>query len=334
MISISLPKKPKYEELEENAGRFVIEACYPGYGITLGNTLRRVLLSSLTGAAITSVKIKGITHEFTTVKGVKEDAVQIILNLKKIFFKLDENTDEAVVTLKSKGTKNEKQVTAGEIKCPSNVEISNKDKVIATLTSTTAELEMEITVKKGIGYVSVEAQDRKEKEIGSIAVDAIFNPILRVNYSIDNMRVGKRTDYDRITLDIYTDGTITPQKAYEETVEILMSQYNAISAIGTEEDEEAEENAVKEKTAEKVEKKKAAKEEVDINEISVEELNFSTRTKNIIDNNKMKVIGDIAKYSEDELRQLEGMGDKSIKEIKKGISKFGIILKSEKETDK
>ncbi len=332
MISISLPKKPKYEEIKPNAGRFVIEACYPGYGITLGNTLRRVLLSSLSGAAVTSVKIKGITHEFTTIKGVKEDAVQIILNLKKVFFKLDENTEEVTVSLKSKGTKNEKKVTAKEIKCPSDVEIANPDKKIATLTSTTAELEMEITIKKGIGYVSVEAQDRKEKEIGAIAVDAIFNPILRVNYGVDNMRVGKRTDYDKITLDIFTNGTVAPQEAYEEAVEILMSQYNAISSLSKEEEEEFQEEGAEEKA--KTKKKKTEKPGEDVNKISVEELNFSTRTKNILDNNNLKTIGDIAEHSEDKLRQFEGMGDKSVKEIKKSISKFGIILKSGEADDK
>lgn len=335
MISVSLPQKPKFEEIEKNAGRFVIESCYPGYGITLGNTLRRVLLSSLSGSAITSVKIKGITHEFTTIKGVKEDVVQIILNLKQIYFKLDENTEEAVLTLKIKGEKEEKEVSAKDIKCPSNVEISNKDQKIATLTSSTANLEMEIKVEKGLGYVPAESQEKKEKEIGSIVIDAIFNPILRVNYSIDNMRVGKRTDYDKVTLDIYTDGTISPQEAYEQSVEILMSQFNAISNLKTDnEEEKTVEGDIKEESKNEVEKDKKIgekEEKEEISKIPVDELNLSTRTKNILDDNKLNTVGEIAKYSENSLREMDGMGDKCIKEIKKGISKFGIILKSEEE---
>jgi len=335
MLSISLPKKPKYEEINERSGNFIIEGCYPGYGTTLGNAIRRVLLSSLSGAAATSVKIKGATHEFTTLKGVKEDIVQIILNLKKIHFRLHE-VEKAVVALKIKGSKNERKVVAGDIKCSSGVEISNPDHFIATITSSTGEIDMVITVEKGLGYVPVEQQDKREKEIGSIAIDAIFNPVERVNLTVENMRVGKRTDYDRIKLELTTNGTITPQEAYGQSIEILMGQFNAISEIGNDDEEEIlreEENAEKERIEKKqVSKKEEPKEKAPIAEnIAVETLNFSTRTMNVLSSNKLNTISDIAKKTEDELRDLEGMGDKGIKEIKKAISKFGIILKSNKE---
>jgi DNA-directed RNA polymerase subunit alpha len=325
MLSVSLPKNPKIKEMEKNTVLFTIEGCYPGYGTTLGNALRRVLLSSLSGAAITSVKIKGATHEFTTLKGVKEDIVQLILNLKQVRFKL-QGVEETVVVLKAKG---EKKVKASDIKCTSEVEVVNPEQEIATLTAKSSDFEIEITVKHGIGYVPVEQQNREEKEIGTIAIDAIYNPIKRVNFSVENMRVGKRTDYDRILLEIISDGSITPQEAYQETVEILMAQFNAISDLsGKDDEEEGEEKDEKEddvKIVEVVDEKKHEKEKA--GGTLVETLNFSTRTMNVLEMNKLKTISDIAKYREDELRELEGMGDKGIKEIKKAISKFGIILK-------
>lgn len=330
MLSISLPKKPKYEKNDEKSGRFIIEGCYPGYGTTLGNAIRRVLLSSLPGAAATSVKIKGANHEFTTLKGVKEDIVQIILNLKKVNFKLHE-VDKTTVTLKAKGGKGEKEIKAKDFKCSSDVEIANLEHFIATLTSSSAELDMEITVEKGLGYVPVEQQDQREKEIGSIAIDAIFNPVERVNLLVENMRVGKRTDYDRINLDVFTNGTITPEEAFSKAIEILMSQFNAVIKLGTEEDEVA----VIEKSDGKEENKKSSAEKIDSEEqgeeagkVNIETLNFSTRTANVLNESNLKTVEDIAKKTEDDLRKLKGMGDKGIKEIKKAISKFGIILKS------
>lgn len=337
MLSISLPKNPKVKEIEKNTVLFTIEECYPGFGTTLGNALRRVLLSSLSGAAITLVKVKGATHEFTTLKGVKEDMVQLILNLKQVRFKL-QGTEETTVLLKAKG---EKKVKASDIKCTSEIEVVNPEQEIATLTSKSSDLEIEITVKHGIGYVPVEQQDREEKELGSIAIDAIYNPIKRINFSVENMRVGKRTDYDRVLLEVSSDGSISPQEAYQEAVEILMAQFNSISDLSGKDDEEEKEDSdeVKEENKKKKEDqeetKKATKDNEDEKEKAedtlVETLNFSTRTMNVLEMNKLKTISDIAKYKEDELRELEGMGDKGIKEIKKAISKFGIILKGNEE---
>lgn len=322
MLSVSLPKSSKYEKITKNSGVFLIEGCYPGYGTTLGNALRRVLLSSLSGTAVVMVKIKGATHEFTTLKGVKEDIVQIILNLKQVRFRLH-SEESATVFLKAKG---EKEVTAKDIKSTSEVEVANPDQYIATLTSSSSELEIEIKIERGIGYVPVEQQVREEKEIGAIAVDAIYSPIVRVNFGVDNMRVGKRTDYDKITLEIETDGTVTPQEAYNEAVEILMAQFNAIAEVN-----KKEEKSKKEKDNETSEEEVEAEEEVKESEtgedVEVSELKLSTRIQNILEENGVKTVGDIVKLSENEINELEGMGEKGIKEIKKSISKFGAVLR-------
>jgi len=241
---IAIPQKPEYISLGENHGKFEILGCYPGYGTTLGNALRRVLLSSLEGAAIRSVKITGVTHEFTTIPGVMEDVVQILLHLKQIRFRL--HGDEPVkISLKVKG---ERTVTAKDFKAPSSVEIVDGDQMIATITDKKTELEMEIEIDRGVGYVSVEARDREEREIGVIAVDSIYSPVKRVNYEVENMRVGKRTDYDKITLEILTDGSIAPEEAFAKSVTILMNQFTALSESRV--DEEAE--VIEEVSAEEV----------------------------------------------------------------------------------
>lgn len=322
MHSVSLPKAPKYVESEvKNSGSFVIEDCYPGYGTTLGNSIRRVLLSSLGGAAITSAKIKGVTHEFTTLKGVMEDMVQVILNLKQVRFKLH-GVESATVVLKVKG---EKKATAKDIKTTSEVEVVNPEQHIATLTGSSSELEIEMKIEKGLGYVPVEQQEREEKEIGAIAIDAVYTPIRRVNFVVDNMRVGKRTDYDKITLDVTTDGTITPQDAYEQAVEILMGQFNAISKIGADEENIREAEVVEEPKEEKEEDAIAEPEQ----QHNLASLKLSTRTMNVLESNNIGEVDQIAQMTEQELGKLDGMGEKGIKEIKKAIGSLGITLKSE-----
>ena len=319
MQTVSLPQKPKYTPIDEKSGKFEIMGCYPGYGMTLGNALRRVLLASLKGSAITAVKIKGVSHEFSTLDGVMEDAVQIILNLKKIRFKM--HSDEPVkVSLKFKG---EGKVTAKEIKCPSSVEVVNKDQIIATITDKKVELELELEISNGLGYVPIDQQHRLEKEIGVIAIDAVYTPIQRVNYEVENMRVGKRTDYNKITLEIVTDGSITPEEAFKKAVAILVEQFSVLGGIEVVEEKEAEE-----KEAELVEEKETAEEAADPLKIKITELkNLSTRTLNVLEAGKLAKIKDIVKHSEEDLRALEGMGDKGIKEIKKSIGEFGLTLK-------
>jgi DNA-directed RNA polymerase subunit alpha len=243
---ISLPQEPKYTELHPAHGKVEILGCYPGYGTTLGNAIRRILLSSLEGAAITSVKIKGVTHEFTTIPGVMEDMVQIILNLKQVRFRMM-NDEPMKISLKSKG---EGKVTAADFKLSTGLEVVNPEQVIATLSDKKAEIDMEVEVASGIGYVPVEQQTR-EKEIGMIAIDAIYTPVKRVNFEVENMRVGKWTDYDKITIEIMTDGSIMSRGAFDKAVDILINQF---SALASEKMEESEKPA-------KVPRKKAAKKE-------------------------------------------------------------------------
>lgn len=251
MQTITSPQMPKYTALGKNHGKFEILGCFPGYGTTLGNALRRVLLSSLDGAAAKSVKIKGVAHEFSTISGVMEDVVQIILNLKQVRFKL--HGEESVkVTLKSKG---EGVVTAAAIKTPSSVEIVNPDQVIATITDKKTEFEMEIEIDKGVGYVPVESREKEDRDISVIAIDAIYTPVKRVNYEIENMRVGKRTDYDKITLEVMTDGSITPTEAFEKSVAILVSQFSSLALVEGDASEVKEEVKGEEEVAEVKEKK-------------------------------------------------------------------------------
>ena len=225
---ISLPKPPKVIDKKDNWARFQIEGLYPGYGITIGNSLRRVLLSSLPGAAITQVKIKGVQHEYSTMPGVLEDVITIAMNLKKLRFKLYSEEPQKA-TLKVKG---EKQVKGADFKLPSQVELVNKSVEIATLTSSKAELDMEIQIEKGIGYEPVEKRKRQGKlEIGVIPIDAIFTPIVRVSYKVENMRVGERTDFNRLYLDITTDGTVTPEEAFSQASEIMVDHFSLFTGV-------------------------------------------------------------------------------------------------------
>ncbi|MFA7209352.1 MAG: DNA-directed RNA polymerase subunit alpha [Parcubacteria group bacterium] len=324
MQLITLPQKPKFTSLDEYAGKFEIEGCYPGYGTTLGNALRRVLLSSLPGSAVTSVKIKGVTHEFSTMANVLEDVIQIILNLKQVRFK-SFNDEPVKVTLNAKG---EKAITAGMIECPTGVEVITKDAHIATITSPKGELEMELEIRNGIGYVPVEQQERSEKEIGVIAVDAIYTPIKRVNYNVDNMRVGKKTDYEKITLEITTDGSIDPREAFAKAVAILVGQFSVFNSLAEADNEEVavEEAVVNESVEEEIKEKKE-----DPNKVEVATLkNLSTRTTNVLESNKIATVGAIVKMTEAELTGLEGMGAKGVKEIKKAIGEYGVNLKQDK----
>ena len=214
-----------YQELKGNQTQVVIEPCYPGYGVTVGNALRRVLLSSLPGSAVCAVKIQNIQHEYDTIDHVKEDIVEIIMNLKKL--RVVSYADEPV-TLQLHA-KSEKIVTAGDIKKNAQVEIVNKDLAIATLTDKKAELEMAITVKKGIGYEPVEERVVEKKEIGVIQIDSIFSPILNVGFKVENVRVGQRTDYEKVILVLTTDGTMTAQDAVGNAVAILQEQFVAVT---------------------------------------------------------------------------------------------------------
>jgi len=325
MQSIAIPQKPKFTSVDEKTGKFEVEGCYPGYGTTLGNALRRVLLSSLGGAAITSAKIKGATHEFSTLPGVLEDVIQIILNLKQVRFRLFRE-ESIKVSLKAK---NEKEIKAGMIKCSAEIEVVNKDAHIATITSPKGELEIELEIGRGIGYVPVEQQERGEKEIGVIAIDAIYTPIRRVNYTVENMRVGKKTDYEKITLEIVTDGSIEPKEAFSRAVAILVEQFSVLSKLEDEKKSRTKEVKPAEETALEEEKKEDKKEDPKIVKV-VDLKNLSTRTLNVLEKGKIAKVGDIIKLTEAQLSYFDGMGAKGVKEIKKAIGDFGLNLKQEK----
>lgn len=266
MQEIALPKNVNFKKGEkENQGYIMIDPCYPGYGITLGNALRRVLLSSLPGAAPIGVKIEGADHEFMTIPHVKEDVLEIILNLKQLRLKI--HTEEEVRLELSVAGK--KEVTAADITKNSEVEIVNPDLAIANITDMAGSLNMEIVVSKGRGYRTVEQIEEKRKEIGYIDMDSIFSPVLSTGLSVDDVRVGKMTNWEKLTLDIVTDGTITPQEAYEQSVNILISQFGAL--VGKTPEEVIAQIEEEKKKKEEEEKEEEIEEEVEESEEASEE---------------------------------------------------------------
>lgn len=218
---IPLPSQPKITEKKDNLAVFEIEGLYPGYGVTIGNSLRRVLLSSLPGAAVTQVKIKGAQHEFSTLPGVMEDVITILLNIKQLRFKLHtEEPQRAKLSIKGAKT-----VKASAFDVPTQVELINKDAHIATLTSKSASLEMEILIEAGMGYEPVETRKVGKLEIGTIALDAIFTPVRKVSYRVESMRVGERTDFDRLIVELETDGTLTPEEVFSQATDLLVQHF-------------------------------------------------------------------------------------------------------------
>jgi len=257
MEKISLPSKIDVTKGEkENEKIISIQPCHPGYGTTLGNALRRILLSSLPGGAVIAFKIKGASHEFSSIPHIKEDGVQIALNLKQLRPKIF--SDKPVkLELKVRG---EKKVTAADIKASSDVEIANPDLLIATLTNKNAELDMEILVSQGRGYVTTENQDKKDLEVGMIAIDSVFTPIINVGIEIENVRVGQITNYEHLILTVQTDGTITPEEALQETNQILIDHFNLIADNTKPQEIDQKKSATdKDSKKEKKPKKKEAK---------------------------------------------------------------------------
>lgn len=311
---VLLPSKPNIVSEEGFSGSYEIEGLYPGYGHTLGNSLRRIILSSLPGAAITSVKITGVDHEFSSIAGVKEDVITLILNLKKVRIKMTSDEPQTI-ELKVKGVKD---VTAGDIEVPGQIKILNPDLHLASLGSKIAELAIEMRVEKGLGYVPKEIIQKDQTEIGHITLDAIFSPIRRVNYEVENMRVGDRTDFNKLKLFIETDGTITPKEALEESILIMIGQLKAI--VGFKEPE----IAVKE-TKEEVGAPKES--DAEFLKTRVETLELSARTINALANGNIRTVGGLARKKEKDLEEIDGMGAKGIQEIKKVLGNYGITLK-------
>lgn len=310
---ILLPSKPKIISEEEFSGVYEIDGLYPGYGHTLGNSLRRIILSSIPGVAITSIKIDGVQHEFSTMEGVKEDVINIILNLKKVRFKI--LTDEAqTVELKVKGIKD---VTAGDITVPGQVEVLNPEQPIATITDKNTNLSIEMKIQKGLGFVSREVHQKEKVDIGTIAMDAIFTPIRRVNYEVENMRVGDRTDFNKLRISIQTDGSITAKETLEQSIVTMIEQLKAI--VGFKEPE-VEIPEVSEKEEEKEDDSEFLK-------TRIETLDLSARTINALSNANIRTVGGLARKKEEDMGDIDGLGAKGIQEIKKVLSNFGITLK-------
>lgn len=302
MENIPLPNKISFSELGSNRYQVVMEPLYPGYGTTLGNSLRRILLSSLPGAAVTAVKIRGIDHEFSTIPHVKEDVIEIILNLKQMRLKM--HTDEPQrLELKVKG---ERLVKTTDFKKNAAIEITNPDLHLATLDNKSADLEMEVVVASGRGYVPVEQRENEKLEIGMIAVDAIYTPIRNVNFEVSNVRVGQITNFDQLTMTIETDGTITGQEAIDQASKILIQHFNLLQK------EKLEESAITEAELSLPEEGIKVSSEDDL-----KSLGLSNRSFNALVKNNITKISQLQGLNHDQLLQIEGLGAKSVEEIER-----------------
>jgi DNA-directed RNA polymerase subunit alpha len=303
-----------HEEVTEERGIFVIEPLDRGFGYTFGNSLRRVLLSSLEGAAVTSVKIEGVAHEFTTLKGVREDVTDIILNLKSLICLLHGESPEVEVRLEKKGPG---VVKASDIEAPADLEILNPDLEIANL-SDKGRLEITLTIGRGRGYVPAELNRGPEHTIGVIPVDSIFSPVRRVSYEVEAARVGQRTDYDKLTLDVTTDGSVSPRDSIAEAAEILIRQL----AIFTDIDKI-------EGFGETAEAEAEAPQAHGMENFPIEELELGVRSYNCLKRVGIETIGDLVSKTESELAAIPNFGKKSIEEVRETLQAHGLTLRDE-----
>jgi DNA-directed RNA polymerase subunit alpha len=303
-----------HEEVTEERGIFVIEPLDRGFGYTFGNSLRRVLLSSLEGAAVTSVKIEGVAHEFTTLKGVREDVTDVILNLKNLICLLHGESPEVEVRLEKKGPG---VVKASDIEAPADLELLNPDLEIANL-SDKGRLEVTLTIGRGRGYVPAELNRGPEHTIGVIPVDSIFSPVRRVSYEVEAARVGQRTDYDKLTLDVTTDGSVAPRDAIAEAAEILIRQLAIFTDINKIEDirEVAEADA-------------EAPQAHGMENFPIEELELGVRSYNCLKRVGIETIGDLVSKTESELAAIPNFGKKSIEEVRETLQAHGLTLRDE-----
>ena len=303
-----------HEEVNEDRGVFSIEPLDRGFGYTFGNSLRRVLLSSLEGAAVTSVKIEGVAHEFTTLKGVREDVTDVILNLKNLICLLHGESPEVEVRLDKRGAG---PVAAADIEAPADLEILNPDLEIANL-SDKGRLEITLTIGRGRGYVPAELNRGPEHTIGVIPVDSIFSPVRRVSYEVEAARVGQRTDYDKLTLDVTTDGSVSPRDAIAEAAEILIRQL----AIFTDIDKI-------EGFGEAAEAEAEAPQAHGMENFPIEELELGVRSYNCLKRVGIETIGDLVSKSENELAAIPNFGKKSIEEVSETLQAHGLTLREE-----
>ncbi|RBP67429.1 DNA-directed RNA polymerase subunit alpha [Alkalibaculum bacchi] len=311
-------EKPRIEIIElsddDTYGKFSVEPLERGYGITLGNSLRRILLSSLPGAAVTSVKIEGVLHEFSTVPGVAEDVVEIILNLKKIAAKLY-SEEPKLVRIEKKG---EGEVTAADIIGDADVEILNPDLHIATL-SKDAELNMEIVFEKGRGYVSSDRNKKPDQPIGTIPIDSSFTPVRKVNYDVTDTRVGQVIDYDKLTMEVWTDASLSPEEAVSLAAKILNEHLNLFINL-------TEHASTVEIMVEKEENKKEK-----MLEMSIEELELSVRSSNCLRRANINTVEQLTQKSEEDMMKVRNLGKKSLNEIKRKLAEIGLGLRQSDE---
>ena len=303
------------EETDDNRGHFVIEPLDRGFGHTFGNSLRRVLLSSLEGAAVTAVKIEGVAHEFTTVTGVREDVIDIILNLRGIVARLHGGSPEVQVRLEKKGPG---KVTAADIEVPADLEILNPDRVIAEL-SGSGRLEMTLTIGRGRGYVPAEQNRGSENTIGVIPVDAMFSPVKRVAYEVESARVGQRTDYDRLTLDVTTDGSVEPKDAVASAAEVLIRQLTIFTDL----------DRIEGLGEPVVEAEVEIPQARGMENFPIEELELGVRSYNCLKRVGIETIGDLVTKSETELSAVPNFGKKSIDEVAETLEAHGLSLRED-----
>lgn len=320
---IALPSKPRIVNETERSGTYEIDGLYPGYGFTLGNSLRRIILSSLPGAAVTHVKIPGVAHEFSTIEGVKEDVVTILLNIRKIRFKM--LTDEPqTITLSVKGPQT---VTAADLKLPGQVEVLNPEQHIAEVTGK-VNLDIELRAERGLGYIPKEVHQKERVDIGTIALDAIFSPIRRANYEVENMRVGDRTDFNRLRILIETDGTLAPREALERSIETMIHQLKAVVGFKEEETQEMNIPAITDmKTA--MRDDKSTPMDAEILKTRITELSLPQRVEAALDNASIRTVGGLVRKREDDLLAIEGLGQKGLQDIKRALSNLGLTLRTQ-----
>lgn len=314
--NVTLPSKPRVVSEENNKGVFEIDGLYPGYGHTLGNSLRRIILSSLPGAAITQVKIDGAEHEFASLSGIKEDVITILLNLRRVRLNLH-SEEPLTITLKKKGTG---VVTAADIDAPSQIDILNPEQPIAEITNKSTELTIELTVERGLGYVPSEVHQKDKMDIGAIALDAVFTPIRRANYEVENMRVGDRTDYNRLRLIIETDGTNTPREAMENAIEIIIHQLKSI--IGFQEQHTNKESEVETET----EAPEDTEPDPETLKTRIETLDLTSRTLQALEDASIRTIGGLVRKKKDDILALDGIGPKGVEEIEELLGKMQLKL--------
>ena len=319
--TIILPSKPRVVSENEFKGVYEIDGLAPGYGHTLGNSLRRIVLSSLPGAAITSVKIDGVSHEFSTMTGVKEDVVLVLLHLKKIRFKM--LTDEPqTATLSVKGPK---IATAADISVSGQLEVLNPELYIAEVTDKATTLSIDLTVERGLGFMPRDMHNKDKVEIGTIAVDAIFTPIRRVSYEVENMRVGDKTNHNRLRMLIETDGTISPREALESSIRIMIEQLSAV--VGFVETKAPAQSESAEVSAASDEEGGDKDDMSEVLKTRIDTLDLPSRIVNALTDAGIRTLGGLARKKKEDLLEIEGMGEKGIQEIKKVLSNHGITLK-------